>query len=80
MPKDYTYQEEQEILWNTFDEIWPSKEPQIKTTLPDEVEKFIIDKIKDALIECNYNRTHTAKKLGIKIETLLAKLKKFQLL
>tara|TARA_B100000035_G_C20793384_1_gene462192 strand:+ start:316 stop:558 length:243 start_codon:yes stop_codon:yes gene_type:complete len=80
MPKDYTYQEEQEILWNTFDEIWPSKEPQIQSTLPDEVEKFIIDKIKDALIECNYNRTHTAKKLGIKRETLLAKLKKFQLL
>lgn len=80
MPKDYTYEEEQELLWSTFDDLWPVKEEHHQTSLPNEVEKFMIDKIKDALIECNYNRTHTAKKLGIKRETLLAKLKKFQLL
>ncbi len=37
----------------------------------------IIDKIKDALIECNNNRTHAADRLGIKRETLLAKMRKY---
>jgi DNA-binding NtrC family response regulator len=73
----FTNKEEQDIIWDTLDELWPLPTEQID--LPNEVEKFMIDKIKDALIECNYNRTHTAKKLGIKRETLLAKLKKFKL-
>ena len=76
---EFTYKEEQDIIWDTLDEMWPSGQELEPTTLPDEVDKFIIDKIKDALIECNYNHTHTAKKLGIKRETLLAKLKKFKL-
>ena len=78
---NFTYKEEQDIIWDTLDELWPIEiynEIQ-QTNLPDEVDKFIIDKIKDALIECNNNHTHTAKKLGIKRETLLAKMKKFRL-
>jgi|TARA_B100001094_G_scaffold23738_1_gene20102 transcriptional regulator with PAS, ATPase and Fis domain len=76
---DFTQKEEQDIIWNTLDELWPSNKEIEQTKLPDEVDKFIIDRIKEALIECNNNRTHTAKKLGIKRETLLAKLKKFKL-
>ena len=75
----FTYKEEQDIIWNTLDELWPIDNEIKQTNLPDEVDKFIIDKIKDALIECNNNHTHTAKKLGIKRETLLAKMKKFRL-
>ena len=75
----FTNKEEQDIIWDTLDELWPIDNEIKQTNLPDEVDKFIIDKIKDALIECNNNHTHTAKKLGIKRETLLAKLKKFKL-
>lgn len=75
----FTQKEEQDIIWNTLDELWPNTVEIEQTKLPDEVDKFIIDRIKDALIECNNNHTHTAKKLGIKRETLLAKMKKFKL-
>ena len=76
---EFTHKEEQDIIWNILDETWPNNEEIEQPKLPDQVDKFIIDKIKDALIECNYNHTHTAKKLGLKRETLLAKLKKFKL-
>ena len=47
----FTNKEEQDIIWDTLDELWPLPTEQID--LPNEVEKFMIDKIKDALIECN---------------------------
>lgn len=76
---------EQQVFWDAFDDIWPPEErhDQIEEDdkcLHDEVDDFIIDKIASALKECNHNRTHTADKLGIKRETLLAKMKKYCLL
>lgn len=72
---------EQQAFWDTFEEIWPTTERRIEDKcLHDEVDDFIIDKIASALKECNHNRTHTADKLGIKRETLLAKMKKYCLL
>ena len=72
---------EQDVFWNTFDELWPVQERQVEDKcLHEEVDDFIIDKIAAALKECNHNRTHTADKLGIKRETLLAKMKKYCLL
>jgi len=69
---------EQEIFWNTFDKLWPEKEEtKSETCLHDEVDNFIIDKIAEALKESAGNRTHAAQKLGIKRETLLAKMKKY---
>lgn len=73
--------QEQQAFWDTFDEIWPVHERQVEVKcLHEEVDDFIIDKIAAALKECNHNRTHTADKLGIKRETLLAKMKKYCLL
>jgi transcriptional regulator with PAS, ATPase and Fis domain len=73
--------QEQQAFWDTFDEIWPVQERHVEDKcLHEEVDDFIIDKIAEALKECNHNRTHTADKLGIKRETLLAKMKKYCLL
>ncbi len=69
--------QEQDALWEALEFFTEQLEEQEKTPLSDEVDHFIIDKIKDALIECNNNRTHAAEKLGIKRETLLAKMKKY---
>ena len=76
---------EQQAFWDVFDDIWPPEErnkpeKEDDKCLHDEVDDFIIDKIASALKECNHNRTHTADKLGIKRETLLAKMKKYCLL
>tara|TARA_Y100000287_G_C13997731_1_gene245976 strand:+ start:98 stop:370 length:273 start_codon:yes stop_codon:yes gene_type:complete len=72
---------EQQAFWDTFDEIWPIEEHiEDEKCLHDEVDDFIIDKIAAALKECNHNRTHTADKLGIKRETLIAKMKKYCLI
>ncbi len=76
---------EQQALWEMFDDLWPPEEihDQIEEEdkcLHKEVDEFIIDRIAAALKECNHNRTHTADKLGIKRETLLAKMKKYCLL
>jgi transcriptional regulator with PAS, ATPase and Fis domain len=72
---------EQQEFWDTFDEIWPVQDRHYNDKcLHDEVDDFIIDRISSALKECNHNRTHTADKLGIKRETLLAKMKKYCLL
>ena len=73
--------QEQQAFWDTFDELWPVEERNVEDKcLHEEVDDFIIDKIAAALKECNHNRTHTADKLGIKRETLLAKMKKYCLL
>lgn len=73
--KDMT---EQDALWELFEKQWPrDATEETFIDLPNEVDDFIIDKIKDALIECNNNRTHAAERLGLKRETLLAKMKKY---
>jgi len=72
--------EEQDFLWNMLDEHFAEYiEDDKDYSLPTEVDKFIIDKIKNALIECNNNKTYAARRLGIKRETLLAKIKKYML-
>jgi len=73
---------EQQAFWETFDEIWgevgaETNNNQTEHCLHNEVDDFVIDKIETALRETNGNRTHAAKKLGIKRETLLAKIKRY---
>ena len=73
---------EQQAFWETFDEIWgevgaETNNNQTEYCLHNEVDDFVIDKIETALKETNGNRTHAAKKLGIKRETLLAKIKRY---
>lgn len=73
---------EQDVMFEAFEEM--SRHHNIEDdqnvptkNLDKETEDFIIDKIKDALIEHNYNQTHASKSLGIKRTTFIAKCKKF---
>ena len=72
-------QEEQDIFFELFDE-WSEALPvPDEYCLDDDVEDFIIDKIKEALIEHNGNQTRASKRLGIKRTTLIAKCKKLNI-
>lgn len=67
---------EQEEFWNLFNEIWSDEVPK-QYSLNDEVDQLQIAKIQRALDENDGNRTYAAKSLGIKRETLLAKMKRY---
>ena len=69
--------EEQEEMWNTFDELIVEREA---VCLNDEVDNFIIDKIKDALIDVNWNQAKASEKLGLKRTTFISKCNKYNLL
>jgi len=77
MPSSY---EEQQALFEMFDEMnkkW-AKDKQPKA-LPDAVDDFIIDKVKDALIQENWNQTRASNCLGIKRTTLIAMCKRLKI-
>lgn len=69
--------EEQDAMWDTFDKLIVERE---NVCLNDEVDEFIIDKIKDTLIDLNWNQSKASRKLGLKRTTLLSKCKKYNLL
>lgn len=72
-------QDEQDVFFAIFDE-WSEALPvPDEYCLDDDVEDFIIDKIKEALIEHNGNQTRASKRLGIKRTTLIAKCKKLNI-
>ena len=52
---------------------------QMKFKSYDDIDNFIIDKIKEALIEHNGNQTKASNRLGIKRTTLIAKCKKLNI-
>ena len=71
--------EEQDTFFEFFDE-WTEPLPVPEEyCLDNDVEDFIIDKIKEALIEHNGNQTKASKGLGIKRTTLIAKCKKLNI-
>lgn len=69
--------EEQLEMWETFDDLYVKVEKH--RCLKEEVDDFIIDKIKEVLIEENWNKTKASEKLGIKRTTLLSKIKRYRL-
>jgi transcriptional regulator with GAF, ATPase, and Fis domain len=75
-------QEEQDTFFDLFDE-WseslPVPEVPKEYCLDNDVEDFIIDKVKDALMQENWNQTKASKRLGIKRTTLIAKCKKLKI-
>jgi len=77
MPSSY---EEQQALFEMFDEMnkEKAKDTQPKA-LPDAVDDFIIDKVKDALIQENWNQTKASNCLGIKRTTLIAMCKRLKI-
>jgi len=77
MPSSY---EEQQALFEMFDEMnkEKAKDTQPKA-LSDAVDDFIIDKVKDALIQENWNQTKASNCLGIKRTTLIAMCKRLKI-
>lgn len=73
-------QEEQDTFFELFDE-WDTQPLPVPEDycLDNDVEDFIIDKIKDALMEYNGNQTKASERLGIKRTTLIAKCKKLNI-
>ena len=72
-------QEEQDTFFELFDEWSESLPVPHKYCLDNDVEDFIIDKVKDALMQENWNQTKASKRLGIKRTTLIAKCKKLKI-
>jgi len=72
-------QDEQEAFFELFDELKYNHSDNISKTLPDEIDDFIIDKIKDALKENNNNQTRASDCLGIKRTTLIAMCKRLKI-
>ena len=77
MPSSY---EEQQALFEVFDEMKKRAKDKQSKSLPDEIDDFIIDKVKDALIQENWNQTRASKCLGIKRTTLIAMCKRLNIL
>lgn len=73
-------QEEQDTFFDLFDE-WNTEPLPVpdEYCLDNDVEDFIIDKVKDALIQENWNQTKASERLGIKRTTLIAKCKKLNI-
>jgi len=71
--------EEQDTFFEMFD-TWTEALPVPEDyCLDNDIDNFIIDKIKEALIEHNGNQTKASKRLGIKRTTLIAKCKKLNI-
>lgn len=71
--------EEQEAFFELFDELNYNRNANIIKSLPDEIDDFIIDKVKDALIQENWNQTRASNCLGIKRTTLIAMCKRLKI-
>lgn len=71
------HQIEQDAMWDTFDELIVKADQ--RACLQEEIDEFIIDKIKEVLTEENWNKTRASERLGIKRTTLLSKIKKYKL-
>jgi len=72
-------QDEQDALFEVFDELNYNCSANAVKSLPDEIDDFIIDKIKDALIQENWNQTKASNCLGIKRTTLIAMCKRLKI-
>ena len=67
---------EQEWIWNQL-EFFNDAKPI--DGLAEEVGKLEVIRIREALDQCNYNRTHAAKSLGIGRTLLIHKIKKYNI-
>ena len=84
MPNNDTGPTEQDAMFQIFREIFDesrSVEPiVIPNDLKDVIEKYERQHIMDALEHHEYNQTKASKCLGIKRTTLIAKMKKFEII
>ena len=84
MPNNDTGPTEQDAMFQIFREIFDESrtvEPiVIPNDLKDVIEKYERQHIMDALEHYEYNQTKASKCLGIKRTTLIAKMKKFEII
>ena len=84
MPENDTGPTEQDAMFQIFREIFDESrtvEPiVIPNDLKDVIEKYERQHIMDALEHHEYNQTKASKCLGIKRTTLIAKMKKFEII
>lgn len=84
MPENDTGPTEQDAMFQIFREIFDESrtvEPiVIPNDLKDVIEKYERQHIMDALEHYEYNQTKASKCLGIKRTTLIAKMKKFEII
>lgn len=71
--------DEQDALFEVFDEMNQYRKECEPQTLDAAVDDFIIDKVKDALIQENWNQTRASNCLGIKRTTLIAMCKRLNI-
>ena len=75
---------EQDAMFEIFREMAMEKADDAVKSIPDDlklvVEKYERQHILDALEQYEYNQTKTSRRLGIKRTTLIAKMKKFNIL
>ena len=71
-------EDEQKYLWEMLEAIWPT-EGKIQQTLIEELEEIEVKRIKLALDQANYNKTHASRELGIGRTLLIHKCKKYGL-
>ena len=69
-----------EMFKEIFDESTRSDPVVIPNDLKDVIEKYERQHIMDALVHYEYNQTKASKCLGIKRTTLIAKMKKFDII
>ena len=74
-----TQSEEQDELFELFDEMDLYRKERKPQSLDAAVDDFIIDKVKDALIQENWNQTKASNCLGIKRTTLIAMCKRLKI-
>ena len=74
--KQYTWQDEQDALWEVWDEI--ETDVNVVRTLPEEISLIELRELYQALHNNDGNRTKTAAELGIGRTNLIAKIRKYK--
>lgn len=77
--KKYTPQQEQDMLWSMFDDLWPEHEVEVERTLASELADVERKAIYLALENTNWNQSKAARQLGMGRTLLIHKIKKYEL-
>ena len=77
--KKYTPQQEQDMLWSMFDDIWPQHDGEVQRTLASELADVERKAIVLALESHDNNQSRAARALGMGRTLLIHKIKKYEL-
>jgi transcriptional regulator with GAF, ATPase, and Fis domain len=77
--KKYTPQQEQDMLWSMFDDLWPEHKIEVERTLASELADVERKAIVLALESNDNNQSKAARALGMGRTLLIHKIKKYEL-